>query len=160
MRLLGHQDTFFARRREAEQPARALVRHSLIAGAVSPQLLRWITAASFLAVAAWSLIPDKADDNEAARGSGYGVLLATIVSFFLAEIGDKTQIATAVLAAQYHALVPVVLGTTLGMMIADVPAVLIAANLAHRIPLAAVRIAAAVLFAVLGVLALFAPYSA
>jgi len=124
---------------------------SLIAGAVNPQVLRWITAASFLAVAAWSLIPDKADESEAARGSGYGVLLATIVSFFLAEIGDKTQIATAVIAAEYHPLWQVVAGTTSGMLLADLPAVWLGARFAQRIPMQAARWAAATLFAALGI---------
>jgi len=124
---------------------------ALVADWLSPHVLRWITALSFLGVAAWSLIPDKADESEAARASGHGVLLATIASFFLAEIGDKTQIATAVIAAEYHPLWQVVAGTTTGMLLADVPAVWLGARFAQRLPLKAARIGAAVLFAGLAV---------
>jgi len=124
---------------------------SMVAAWLSPQTLRWITALSFLAVAAWTLIPDKADEGEAARASGHGVLLATMVSFFLAEIGDKTQIATAVIAAEYHPLWQVVAGTTSGMLLADIPAVWLGARFAQRLPLKAARIAAAALFAALAV---------
>jgi len=135
-----------------------LVNHAL-AGAVgsalaawlSPSALRWLVALSFFAVAAWSLIPDRADDGEAARGAGRGVLLATIIAFFLAEIGDKTQIATAVLAAQYHPMWQVVAGTTCGMLLADIPAVWLGARFAQRLPLRATRIGAALLFASLAV---------
>lgn len=120
---------------------------ALIAGWFSPQTLRWIVALSFLAVAAWTLVPDRADDGEAARGAGHSVLLATVISFFLAEIGDKTQIATAVIAAEYHPLWQVVAGTTTGMLLADVPAVWLGARFAQRLPLKAARIVAALLFA-------------
>jgi putative Ca2+/H+ antiporter (TMEM165/GDT1 family) len=123
---------------------------ALVAQWLSPQTLRMIVAVSFLAIAAWTLIPDKADEGEAARGSGHGVLLATIIAFFIAEIGDKTQIATAVIAAQYHPLWQVVAGTTCGMLIADVPAVWLGARFAQRLPLRATRIVAALLFAALG----------
>lgn len=124
---------------------------ALVSTWLSPQTLRWIVAISFLAIALWTLKPDKADEDEAARGSAHGVLIATVLSFFLAEMGDKTQIATAVLAAQYHPLWQVVSGTTLGMLIADVPVVWLGARFAHRLPLRAARIGAALLFAVLGV---------
>ena len=122
---------------------------TLISTWLTPELLRWITALSFLVVSAWSLIPDKADEGEAARGSSHGVLLATLISFFLAEIGDKTQIATAVIAAEYHPLWQVVAGTTTGMLLADVPAVWLGARFAQRLPLKAARIGAAILFAAL-----------
>ena len=120
---------------------------ALLAAWLNPQLLRWIVALSFLGVAAWTLVPDRADDADDARGSGGGVLLATIVSFFLAEIGDKTQIATAVIAAHYQPLWQVVAGTTTGMLLADVPAVWLGARFADRLPLRATRVGAAVLFA-------------
>jgi len=124
-----------------------------VRAALGPGTLRWLLAASLLAIAIWTLKPDRL---EASREPAprYGVFLVTLVAFFLVEMGDKTQIATVVLAAQYHALAAVVLGTTLGMMIANVPVVLLGNALAHRIPLRAVRIAAALVFAVLGVLVL------
>jgi Ca2+/H+ antiporter, TMEM165/GDT1 family len=118
-----------------------------------PDALRWVLGLSLLAIAGWALKPDKLD-AEVKQAGRYGVFLLTLVVFFIAEMGDKTQIATVVLAAQYQALIAVVLGTTLGMMIANVPAVLLGASMAHRIPLRAVRVCAALLFAVLGVLAL------
>lgn len=123
---------------------------ALVAQWLSPQILRVIVALSFVAIAGWTLIPDKADENEAARGGGHGVLLATIVSFFIAEIGDKTQIATAVIAAEYHPLWQVVAGTTCGMLAADTPAVWLGARFAQQLPLRATRIVAALLFAALG----------
>lgn len=118
-----------------------------------PDMLRWALGLSLLAMAGWTLKPDKLD-AEVKQTGRYGVLVLTLAVFFVAEMGDKTQIATVVLAAQYQALVAVVLGTTLGMMLANVPAVLLGATMAHRIPLRAVRIAAASLFGLLGVLAL------
>jgi putative Ca2+/H+ antiporter (TMEM165/GDT1 family) len=123
---------------------------ALVAGWFSPQVLKWIVAASFFAVAAWTLIPDQADEEGAARGAGHGVLVATLVAFFLAEMGDKTQIATVVLAAQYHPLWQVVAGTTIGMLLANVPVVWLGSRFAARLPLKAARIGAAALFAVLG----------
>lgn len=122
---------------------------------LSPQLLRWIIVISFLSIALWTLKPDKVDDNETALGSAHSVWIATALSFFLAEMGDKTQIATAVLAAQYHPLWQVVSGTTLGMLIADVPVVWLGARFAHRLPLRAARIGAALLFTALGLWILF-----
>jgi Ca2+/H+ antiporter, TMEM165/GDT1 family len=119
---------------------------ALVAEWLSPQTLRWLVAISFIAIAAWTLIPDKADENDAARGTGRGVLIATIVSFFLAEMGDKTQIATAVIAAQYHPLWQVVAGTTMGMLLADVPVVWLGSRFAARLPLKAARYFAAALF--------------
>jgi Ca2+/H+ antiporter, TMEM165/GDT1 family len=121
---------------------------ALVAEWLSPQVLRWITALSFLAVAAWTLVPDRMDESEAAGdATGRSVLVATVIAFFLAEIGDKTQIATAVMAAEYHPLWQVIAGTTTGMMLADVPAVWLGARFAQRLPLKAARIGAALLFA-------------
>ena len=125
----------------------------------SAQTLRWVLALSLFAIAAWTLKPDRLDAEVRQKGH-YGVFALTLAAFFIAEIGDKTQIATVVLAAQYQSLAAVVLGTTLGMMIANVPVVVLGNAMAHRIPLRAVHIAAALMFAALGVLALFAPYGA
>ena len=117
--------------------------------------LRWILGLSFLAMAVWIMIPDKLDDDDANINlSQYGVFATTVVAFFLAEMGDKTQIATVGLAAQYSALFWVVMGTTCGMMIANVPAVLIGDKMATALPLKLVHGIAAAIFAVLGVLAL------
>jgi putative Ca2+/H+ antiporter (TMEM165/GDT1 family) len=124
---------------------------ALVAQWLTPQTLRMIVGASFIAIAAWTLIPDRADENDAARGSGHSVLLATVISFFLAEIGDKTQIATAIIAAEYHPLWQVVAGTTAGMLFADIPAVWLGARFAQRLPLKATRVVAALLFAALGI---------
>ena len=126
-----------------------------LASLVTPRVLRWIVALSFFVFGAWALIPDKLDDKRDLRGAS--VFLTTLVSFFLVEMGDKTQLATVALAARYESLITVVLGTTLGMMIANVPAVWVGAALAHRINMKAMRWVAAALFVVLGVLALFAP---
>ena len=131
-----------------------LVNHALagafgavVASWLSPQTLRWIVAASFFVIALWTLKPDKVDDDEAEKGIGSrSVFLATLVSFFLAEMGDKTQIATAVLAAEYQPLWQVVCGTTLGMLLADVPVVLLGARFASRLPLRAARIGTSLLF--------------
>ena len=120
---------------------------------VGPDVLRWVLGLSFLAMAVWTLIPDKLDD-EALATPRLGVLGTTIVAFFLAEMGDKTQVATVALAAQYDALVAVVIGTTLGMMIANVPAVLAGDRIAGRIRVRLVHGIAAALFALLGVAAL------
>jgi putative Ca2+/H+ antiporter (TMEM165/GDT1 family) len=115
--------------------------------------MRWIVGGSLLAIAAWTLKPDKFD-GEVKESTRYGLFALTCVVFFLAELGDKTQIATIVLAAKYHALVQVVIGTTLGMMIADVPVVFLGSAASHRIPFRAVRIFASLLFAAMGVAAL------
>ncbi|MGZ5909699.1 MAG: TMEM165/GDT1 family protein [Reyranella sp.] len=125
-----------------------------ISSAVDPTTLRWILGILFLGMAGWALIPDKIDEPEHQRAYAGGAFIATTVAFFLAEIGDKTQIATAALAARFETLLPVVIGTTLGMMIADVPAVLIGDRAAHRINLKYVRWIAAAIFAGLGILAL------
>lgn len=139
----------------------ATIFNHTIAGAVGawltsvlgPETLRWTLGLSFLAMAAWVLVPDKAGDEPGLR-QRWGVFGTTLVTFFLAEMGDKTQIATVALTARFNAFVPVVLGTTTGMLIADVPAVFLADRFAGRMPIRLVRIVAAVLFAALGVLAL------
>jgi Ca2+/H+ antiporter, TMEM165/GDT1 family len=120
---------------------------------INPQLLRWVLGISFLAVAAWALIPDKMDDNVKERGA-YGVFVLTAVTFFLAEMGDKTQIVALALAAKYNDLIAVVAGTTLGMMIVNIPTVLFAERAIKWIPVKVVRVIAAGIYAVLGVLTL------
>jgi putative Ca2+/H+ antiporter (TMEM165/GDT1 family) len=121
--------------------------------AVGPDTMRWIVGLSFLAMAAWTLVPDRIDGEEATFDR-FGVFGATLVAFFLVEIGDKTQIATIALAARYASLVPVVAGTTLGMMLANLPVVYFGDRLRGRIPVRVVHGVAAAIFAVLGVLAL------
>ena len=130
---------------------------NLVRAWLAPDVLRWVVALSFFAVAAWALKPDSLDDDEPPPAPRWGVFGVTAVAFFLAEIGDKTQVATMVLAARFDALAAVVLGTTCGMLIADVPVVLIGKAAATRIPFRAVRIVAALLFAALGAWALLAP---
>ena len=125
-----------------------------VAATVGPEWMRWILGVSFLAMAAWILVPDKVDDGEAVASPRHGVFHATLVAFFLLEMGDKTQIATVALAAQYADLWVVVAGTTLGMMIANVPAVLLGEVAATKLPMRLVHGIAAVLFLVLGVLVL------
>jgi putative Ca2+/H+ antiporter (TMEM165/GDT1 family) len=120
---------------------------------VGPETLRWVLGISFLAMAAWTLIPDKFDESDA-KLTRAGVFVTTVVAFFLAEMGDKTQIATVALAAQYQALVSVVAGTTVGMMIANVPAVLMGDRIANKMPVSLVHAVAAGIFAVLGVMTL------
>jgi Ca2+/H+ antiporter, TMEM165/GDT1 family len=129
---------------------------------LSPDLLRWILVASFAAMAAWMLIPDKLEDDdvEAARRNRFGVFGTTLVAFFLAEMGDKTQIATVALAARYAELWWVVAGTTLGMMLANVPAVIIGDRLADKLPVKLVHRVASLLFLVLAVMLAVAPSSA
>ena len=121
-----------------------------IASALGPDTMRWILGVSFLVMAAWTLVPDKLDDDDAKVGR-YGVFLATLVAFFVAEMGDKTQIATVALAARFESVLAVVTGTTLGMMIANVPAVYFGERIAGRIPVRLVHAIAAFIFAVLGV---------
>ncbi|WP_026075718.1 TMEM165/GDT1 family protein [Noviherbaspirillum massiliense] len=122
---------------------------SFITSLLSPQVLRWVLGLSFLAMAVWILIPDKLDEEDA-KLARFGVFGTTLVAFFLAEMGDKTQVATVALAAQYHAFLPVVAGTTFGMMIANVPAVLLGERIAHKMPVRLVHVLAAAIFAVLG----------
>jgi putative Ca2+/H+ antiporter (TMEM165/GDT1 family) len=125
---------------------------------VPEDVLRWLLALSFFAVAAWALKPDKLDDDDAPPASRWGVFAATTVAFFIAEIGDKTQIATVMLAARFESLPAVVLGTTLGMLIVNVPTVFLGNAASAKIPFRLVRIAAAALFAGLGVWVLVAPH--
>lgn len=122
----------------------------LVAQWLSPTALTWIVGLSFLAVAAWTLVPDKLSEDDAPPMSGRGVFVATLIAFFIAEMGDKTQVATVVLGAQHSPLWAVIAGTTVGMMIANVPVVFLGHALADRLPLRAARIAAAVLFAAMG----------
>ncbi len=117
---------------------------------LGPQTLRWVLGVSFIAMAVWTLIPDKFDEEDA-KLARFGVFGTTLIAFFLAEMGDKTQIATIALAAQYNALFAVVAGTTLGMMLANVPAVLFGDRIAARMPVRLVHGIAAAIFAVLGV---------
>ena len=117
---------------------------------MGPHTLRWVLGLSFIAMAAWTLIPDKLDEEEA-RLPRLGVFGATLVAFFLAEMGDKTQIATVALAAQYQAMLAVVAGTTLGMMLANVPAVLLGGRIAERMPVKLVHGIAAAIFLGLGI---------
>ncbi|WP_280191694.1 TMEM165/GDT1 family protein [Delftia sp. PS-11] len=141
-----------------------LVNHAL-AGAVGAWItnylgenaMRWILGLSFIAMAIWMLIPDKLDDEEVSGHSRWGVFGTTLVAFFLAEMGDKTQIATVMLAAKYNAYLWVVAGTTLGMMLANAPVVWLGDKLVKRVPIRLVHVVSAVIFLVLGVLALFMP---
>ena len=126
-----------------------------ITHSVAPDVLRWVLGLSFLGMAAWTLIPDRIDEDEAGAATRFGVFGTTLVAFFLAEMGDKTQIATVALAAHYAAPVAVVVGSTLGMLIANVPAVYIGRHLADRIPMRLVRGIAASIFVALGLLTLF-----
>jgi len=122
---------------------------------IAPDTMRWVLGVSFLVMAAWVLVPDRLDDDSArADGHRFGVFGATLLVFFLAEMGDKTQIATVALAARYDAVVAVVIGTTFGMMLANVPVVLLGERIVRRVPIAVVHRIAAVVFAVLGVLVL------
>ena len=121
-----------------------------ITSMLGPDVLRWVLGVSFLAMAAWTLIPDKLDEDET-RLAKYGVFLTTLIAFFMAEMGDKTQVATVALAARYHDIYSVVLGTTFGMMLANVPAVYLGDKIANRVSLRLVHGIAALVFAVLGV---------
>ena len=121
-----------------------------ITAVISPEILRWVLGVSFLAMAIWTLIPDKIEDEEMKVASKLGVFGATLVTFFLAEMGDKTQIATVAMAATYPNPVWVVVGTTLGMLIADVPAVFVGDKFAAKIPMKLVHTVAAAIFALLG----------
>lgn len=120
-----------------------------LASLASPEVLKWAVVACFAAVALWTLVPDKLDEDEAPKPSRFGAFLATTLAFFVVEIGDKTQIATVVLAAKYEPLWQVVAGTSLGMLLANGPVVLLGHRYADRLPLKAARYAAAALFAAL-----------
>ena len=121
---------------------------------ISPQALRWILGASFIAMAVWMLIPDKLDDVADKKPVRFGVFGTTVVLFFLAEMGDKTQIATVMLAARFDAYLAVVAGTTLGMMLANAPVVWLGERMTRLVPLRVVHIVSAVVFLGLGLLAL------
>ena len=134
-----------------------LANHFLAAlvGEQAAQLLdgrwfRYLVAASFIVMAGWTLIPDKFDEDDEAKPSRFGPFVATTIAFFLVEMGDKTQIATIALGARFHSVLPVMAGTTLGMMIANVPAVFLGHEIIKRVPLGVVRTIAAVLFLAIG----------
>ena len=122
-----------------------------VTSVLTPEVLRWVLGASFIGMTIWTLIPDKIEEEETQVAQKLGVFGATLVTFFLAEMGDKTQIATVAMAAQFATPVLVVIGTTLGMLIADVPAVFVGDKFANRIPMKLVHSIAAGIFAVLGV---------
>jgi putative Ca2+/H+ antiporter (TMEM165/GDT1 family) len=126
-----------------------------VAQALGPDVLRWVIGLSFLAMAGWILVPDKIDEDAAGGKPRFGVFGTTVVAFFLAEMGDKTQIATVALAARYPDIVQVVLGTTFGMMLANVPAVFLGDKIAKKVSMKLVHGIAAVIFAILGLLTLF-----
>ena len=135
-----------------------LVNHGLagalgawITSAVTPEILRWVLGISFIGMAIWTMIPDKIEEEETKVAQKFGVFGATLITFFLAEMGDKTQIATVAMAAHYAAPLLVVVGTTLGMLIADVPAVFLGDKLANKIPMKLVHSIAAAIFAILGI---------
>ena len=126
-----------------------------ITSAVNPEILRWLLGLSFIAMAIWTMIPDKIEEEETQVARKLGVFGATLITFFLAEMGDKTQIATVALAAHYGAPLLVVIGTTVGMLVADVPAVFVGNRFAAKIPMKLVHSIAAGIFAVMGLLTLF-----
>jgi putative Ca2+/H+ antiporter (TMEM165/GDT1 family) len=138
-----------------------LVNHALagalgswVTTALGPDVLRWVLGGSFIAMAIWMLIPDKLDEDEGKEAPRYGVFLTTVVAFFLAEMGDKTQVATVMLAARFDAWAAVVAGTTLGMMLANAPVVWLGERIMRKVPIKLVHTIGAVIFLVLGVLAL------
>ena len=139
-----------------------LANHAL-AGAVGasvtawlgPQWLRWILAGSFIAMAVWMLVPDKLDDDDAPDAARHSVLVTTVIAFFLAEMGDKTQVATVMLAAQYQTWFAVVAGTTLGMMLANAPVVWFGERVMRRVPVRAVHLVSALIFLGRGLAILF-----
>ena len=122
-----------------------------ITSTINPEVLRWVLGASFIGMAIWTMIPDKIEEEETQVAQRFGIFGATFITFFLAEMGDKTQIATVAMAAHYTAPLMVVIGTTLGMLIADVPAVFAGDKLANKIPMKLVHSIAAAVFALLGV---------
>ena len=135
-----------------------LVNHGLagaagawITTAIDPEVLRWVLGLSFIGMAAWTMIPDSIEETETRVAGRLGVFGATLVAFFLVEMGDKTQIATVAMAAHYAMPLQVVVGTTLGLLLADVPAVLVGDRLAAKIPMRPVHMAAAAIFVLLGV---------
>jgi Ca2+/H+ antiporter, TMEM165/GDT1 family len=138
-----------------------LVNHGLagalgawITSVVSADVMRWVLGLSFIGMAIWTMIPDKIEEEETQVAKRLGVFGATLITFFLAEMGDKTQIATVALAAHYRAPLMVITGTTLGMLLADVPAVLIGNKFAAKIPMKLVHSIAVAIFVLMGLLAL------
>ncbi len=122
-----------------------------ITSSISPEVLRWVLGASFIGMAIWTMIPDKIEEEETQVAQRFGIFGATFITFFLAEMGDKTQIATVAMAAHFSAPLMVVIGTTLGMLIADIPAVFAGDKLANKIPMKLVHSIAAAVFAALGI---------
>jgi Ca2+/H+ antiporter, TMEM165/GDT1 family len=144
--------------------AATLLNHALagaagrfVANVIGPVAMRWILGISFIAMAMWTLIPDRLDEQEQEKPARFGPFLTTLIAFFVLEMGDKTQIATVALAAKYASLVAVVSGTTLGMMIANVPVVLLGHGMAKRLPLRVVHGIAAAIFLVMGLVVLLGP---
>jgi putative Ca2+/H+ antiporter (TMEM165/GDT1 family) len=128
---------------------------AVLSNLLSPAVLNWAVVASFALMAGWILVPEKLDGAEDGVSKGHaGIFVTVALSFFMAELGDKTQIATVALAAQFHSFLPVVAGTTLGMMLASVPVVLLGHRFADKLPAKAVHAVAAVMFVVLGAIAL------
>jgi putative Ca2+/H+ antiporter (TMEM165/GDT1 family) len=127
---------------------------ALVSRLLGPDVMRWVLGLAFIGMAAWIMVPDDIDADEAAPAR-FGVFLTTVIAFFLAEMGDKTQVATVALAARYPSALAVVAGTTLGMMLANVPAVYFGDRIAGRVPLKLVHGIAALIFLVLGVATLF-----
>lgn len=127
---------------------------SWITSLLAPTTLRWVLGLSFIAMAGWTLIPDKFDESDA-KLAKFGVFGTTLIAFFMAEMGDKTQFATIALAAKYHDFYAVVAGTTLGMMLANVPAVLLGNKIAQKMPVRTVHMIAALIFALIGCATLF-----
>ncbi|MGO4479084.1 TMEM165/GDT1 family protein [Massilia sp. 2TAF26] len=127
---------------------------ALVSKLLGPEVMRWVLGLAFIGMAAWIMVPDDIDENETTPAR-LGVFLTTVLAFFLAEMGDKTQVATVALAARYPSAVAVVAGTTLGMMLANVPAVYFGDRIAGRVPLKLVHGIAALIFVVLGLATLF-----
>ena len=123
---------------------------ALVSELLGPNVMRWVLGLSFLGMAVWTMVPDQIDAEETPMAK-YGVFLTTLIAFFVAEMGDKTQVATVALAARYEAMAAVVAGTTFGMMLANVPAVYFGERIANKVPLKLVHGIAALIFAVLGV---------
>ena len=129
---------------------------ALIARAIRPDTLRWILGGSFIAMGIWTLIPDKYEEQQEEQTPRFGIFASTVIAFFLLEMGDKTQVATVALAARFDSLVAVIAGTTLGMMLANVPAVMLGEVAARKLPMRTVHAVAAAIFIVMGVLILVA----
>jgi len=146
--------------------AATIVNHGLagalgawITSAISPEILRWVLGLSFIGMAVWTMIPDKIEEEETQVAMKFGVFGATLITFFLAEMGDKTQIATVAMVAHYAAPLMVVMGTTLGMLVADVPAVFLGDKFADKIPMKLMHSIAAAIFALLGIATLLGAVS-